>query len=150
MFAPLPFALHATSGCPPHAELALSLAWAFEDVDATAVDADLEALARRLPAAASSHPLAELKSLARVGARGETRDGADTGCLLLHTVLESRCPHPLALAIVAVEVGRRRGLSVGIVSNGEDHFVGHTDLPAPLLLDIQTGRSSRQTSCPRR
>ena len=39
MFAPLPFALHATTGCPPHAELALSLAWTFEDLDAAALDA---------------------------------------------------------------------------------------------------------------
>jgi hypothetical protein len=32
VFAPLPFALHATAGCPPHAELALSLAWTFDEV----------------------------------------------------------------------------------------------------------------------
>jgi hypothetical protein len=45
MFAPLPFALHATSGCPPHAELALSLAWTFDDVDAAALDAELDDIA---------------------------------------------------------------------------------------------------------
>jgi hypothetical protein len=140
MFAPLPFALHATTGCPPHAELALSLAYAFEDVDAMALDGDLETLARHLPPPASSHPLAELKSLARVGPRGEAPDDVGTEGLLLHTVLSARTPHPLALAIVTVEVGRRRGISVGIVSNGEDHLVGHTDLPAPLLLEVESGK----------
>jgi hypothetical protein len=55
-------------------------------------------------------------------------------------VLSARTPHPLALAIVTVEVARRRGISVGIVSNGADHFVGHTDLPAPLLLDVDSGK----------
>jgi hypothetical protein len=94
MFAPLPFALHATTGCPPHAELALSLACAFEDLDAMAVDGDLETLARRLPPPASSHPLAELKSLARVGPCGETTDDVGTEGLLLHTVLSARTPHP--------------------------------------------------------
>jgi hypothetical protein len=43
VFAPLPFALHATTGCPPHAELALSIAWTFEEVDAAALDAELDA-----------------------------------------------------------------------------------------------------------
>jgi hypothetical protein len=51
MFAPLPFALHATTGCPPHAELALSLAWTFEDLDAAELDGSLAALAEQLPPA---------------------------------------------------------------------------------------------------
>ena len=37
MLEPLPFAL-AASGCPPHAELAVSMAGAFHDVDAALVD----------------------------------------------------------------------------------------------------------------
>jgi hypothetical protein len=140
VFAPLPFALHATTGCPPHAELALSLAWTFEDVDSAALDADFDALARYLPAPASPHPLDELKTLARVGPRGGPASVVDTDGLLLHTVLASKAPHPLALVIVAAEVARRRGLAVGIVSNGSDHYLGHTELPAPLLLDVVAGR----------
>ena len=61
MFAPLPFALHATAGCPPHAELALSLACSFEAVDAAALDAELDALAERLPEPAGPHSLDELE-----------------------------------------------------------------------------------------
>ncbi len=140
MFAPLPFALHATTGCPPHAELALSLAWTFEEVDAAAVDGELDALARYLPTPESAHPLDELKTLARIGPRGEPPSEVETDGLLLHTVLASEAPHPLAMAIVCTEVARRRGLSVGIVSNGSDHCLAHTELPAPLLLDVRTGK----------
>jgi hypothetical protein len=140
MFAPLPFALHATTGCPPHAELALSLAWTFEDVDAAALDAELNALAGGLPRPASAHPLAELKTLAGVSRRqGAPPSPVDTDCLLLHTALDSKAPHPLTLAIVAAELARRRGLAIGIVSNGVDHCLAHTELPVPLLLCVETG-----------
>jgi hypothetical protein len=140
MFAPLPFALHATTGCPPHAELALSLAWTFEDVDAAALDARLDELAGELPAPGGDHPLDELRTLAWVSARqGGPPGPVDTDALLLHTALDSPTPHPLALAIVAAELARRRGLAIGIVSNGIDHCLAHTELAAPLLLCVETG-----------
>jgi hypothetical protein len=138
MFAPLPFALHATTGCPPHAELALSLAWTFEDVDAQALDAELDALASLLPAPASAHPLDELKTLTGVCRRAGSPSPVDTDCVMLHSALAARDPHPLAVAVVAAELARRRGLAVGIVSNGEDHCLAHTELPAPLLLQVET------------
>jgi hypothetical protein len=138
VFAPLPFALHATTGCPPHAELALSLAWTFEDVDAAALDARLEALAEGLPDPASLHPLDELRTLAGLCRRAGEPSPIDTGCLMLHTALAARDPHPLAVAIVAAELARRRGLAIGIVSNGENHCLAHTELPAPLLLCVKT------------
>jgi hypothetical protein len=141
MFAPLPFALHATAGCPPHAELALSLAYAFDDdVDAAALDAQLDALAAMLPAPASEHPLVELKTLAPLARRCAAPPGdLDTDSLLLHTALGTDAPHPLAVAIVGAELARRRAMSIGIVSNGSDHCLGHTELPAPLLLIVETG-----------
>jgi hypothetical protein len=140
MFAPLPFALHATTGCPPHAELALSLAWTFDDLDASVLDAQLNALALGLPAPASAHPLAELKTLAGLS-RGAGPPGAiDTDGLLLHTALGSKAPHPLTVAIVGAELARRRGLAIGIVSNGSEHCLGHTELPVPLLLRVDTGQ----------
>jgi len=138
MFAPLPFALHATTGCPPHAELALSLAWTFEDVDAARLDRQLDDLAERLPESASAHPLDELKTLAGFCRRAGKPGPVDTGCLMLHTALAARDPHPLAVAIVAAELARRRGLAIGIVTNGEDHCLAHTELPAPLLLHVET------------
>jgi hypothetical protein len=136
VFAPLPFALHASTGCPPHAELAVSLAWSFEEVDAAALDAELDALAERLPEPATPHPLDELKTLARFCGRAGDPSPVDTGCLMLHTALAARDPHPLVVAIVAAELARRRDLAIGIVSNGEHHCLAHTELPAPLLLDV--------------
>lgn len=138
MFAPLPFALHATTGCPPHAELALSLAWTFEAVDAAALDEELDALAEHLPEPASPHPVDELKTLAGICRGAGEPNPVDTGCLMLHTALAARDPHPLAVAIVAAELARRRGLAIGIVSNGETHCLAHTELPAPLLLEVET------------
>jgi hypothetical protein len=140
MFAPHPFALHATSGCPPHAELALSLAWTFDDVDAAALDAELDAIAGLMPTPASAHPLDELKTLAPLARRCvSSPSDVDTDGVLLHTALASNAPHPLALAIIGAELARRRGMSIGIVSNGGDHCLAHTELPAPLLLLVETG-----------
>lgn len=140
MFAPLPFALHATAGCPPHAELALSLAWTFDDVDAGALDAELDALVELMPMPRSSHPLDELKTLAPLARHcAAPPSEVDTDGVLLHTALASGAPHPLAVAIVGTEIARRRGMSIGIVSNGSEHCLAHTELPVPLLLVIETG-----------
>lgn len=140
MFAPLPFALHATTGCPPPAALALSLAWSLDEVDAVALDGQLHELAHQLPAPASAHPLDELETLAGLCGRAGDPSPLDTDCLLLHTALGSTAPHPLAVAIVGAELARRRGIAIGIVSNGGDHCLAHTELPAPLLLHVQSAR----------
>lgn len=141
MFAPLPFTLHATTGCPPHAELALSLAWTFDDaLDAAALDAELDRRAQLLPAPLSAHPLDELRTLAVATSPGPVPSDLDVDSLLLHTALASEAPHPLALAITGAELARRRGFSIGIVSNGSQHCLAHTELTAPLLLSIETGR----------
>jgi hypothetical protein len=140
MFAPLPFALHATTGCPPHAELALSLALTFEDLDVAELDGRLDALAELLPAPASAHPLDELKMLAGLGRPPGSPDDVDTDALLLHTALDCKAPHPLMLAILGAELARRRGLAIGIVSNGSDHCLAHTELAAPLLLPVESGQ----------
>jgi hypothetical protein len=136
MFAPLPFALHATTGCPPHAELALSLAWALEDLDAAELDGRLHALAEQLPVPASTHPLDELKTLAGLGGPLGSPSDVDTDPLLLHRALDCKAPHLLMLTVVGAELARRRGLAIGIVSNGSDHCLAHTELAAPLLLPV--------------
>jgi hypothetical protein len=138
MFAPLPFALHATTGCPPHAELALSLAWAFGDVDAAGLDAELDRRAERVPEPASEHPLAELRGLAGIGRAARAPATVATDGLLLPTALKSKAPHPLARAVIGAELARRRGFAVGIVSNGTHHCLAHTELAVPLLLRADT------------
>jgi hypothetical protein len=133
---PLPFAIHATIGCPSHAELALSLAWTFRDVDAGAVDEALDALAGDVRDAAS--PEAELRALAplaaRLGGPPPARRAPGVDDLMIDTALAHASPHPLARAMVVAEAGRRRGYSVEVVSNGSDHCVGHTELGEPLIL----------------
>ena len=47
--------------------------------------------------------------------------------------------HPLALAILLVEIGRRAGLPVGIVAGEHGHFIAHQRLTEPLVLDPATG-----------
>jgi hypothetical protein len=79
---------------------------------------------------------------------GEPPSTIDTEGVLLHSALASKAPHPLALAIVGAELARRRGLAIGIVSNGSDHCLAHTELPAPLLLSVETGEIVDATELP--
>lgn len=140
MLSPLPFSIHATIGCPAHAELALSLAWTFRDVDAGATDNALSRLADSIPQPASNHPRDELRALLAISERLSSRakrpakGGVDD--LMLDTAVDGPATHPLMRAVVAAEAGRRAGLSVGIVSNGRDHCVAHTRLGDPLLLRL--------------
>lgn len=137
MLTPLPFALHASSRCVAHAELALSLAAAFGDVDVEAVDGRLTALATRLPVTTAGDPLAQLRALALLArdpcfpAAGH---GANPGELLLDRALADGVADPLVRALLAIEVARRHGLEVGLVSNGDEHCVAHRRLDQPLLV----------------
>lgn len=144
MLAPLPFALHATTGCPPAAELAVSLAGAFHDVDAVAVDSSLDAIAAGIALPHGRGPAEELAAVAELAASDDpalpaAEDGEDVGGLMLDRALERGRAHPLTLAIVLAEAARRRGIPAGVVSNGTDHCVAHTKLPEPLLLVAASG-----------
>ncbi|NLT07687.1 MAG: hypothetical protein GXY03_15465 [Solirubrobacterales bacterium] len=142
MLTPLPFALHASAPCVPHAELALSLAAAFHTVDAEAVDGRIEALAEGLAVDAHASPRDQLDALAELAhdpRAPQVSVGGDVCCLMLDDALADAVAHPLVGAIVLAEVGRRRGLDVGIVSNGRHHCLGHEQLGEPLLLRADTG-----------
>jgi hypothetical protein len=142
MLTPLPFALHASRACVPHAELALSLAAAFHDVDAGRVDEQVERLVERLVPPTSPTPLGELRALADLlgdPAMPASAIGADVCCVMIDDALDQGAAHPLVRAVIATEVGRRCGFEVGVVSNGEDHCVGHELLDEPLLLDAAGG-----------
>jgi hypothetical protein len=142
VLSPLPFAVHATIGCPAHAELALSLAWTFHDLDAGAVDDAIALISETIPAPASPSPLDELQALAGLGdriARGRPAPGAGVDDLMLDSAVSGDVAHPLMRAIIAAEEARRRGLPVGIVSNGRDHCIAHTRLGEPLLLHLDAG-----------
>jgi hypothetical protein len=142
---PVPFALAAT-GCPPHAELAVSLAGAFHDVDAEALDESLARLALRIPDSAPADPAAGLRAVAELWRQGALPDpcpeagDVDLDCLAIDRALLAGRAHPLVQALLAVEAGRRRGLSLGLVSNGVDHCVAHTQLDAPVVVGVPSGR----------
>jgi hypothetical protein len=58
---------------------------------------------------------------------------------MLDTALAGGPAHPLVQALVAIEAGRRRGLPLGLVSNGVDHCVAHTGLAEPLVVRVPSG-----------
>lgn len=142
MLTPLPFALQATQACVPHAELALSLAAAFHDVDAGRVDEEIERLVGLLAPVDGATPLDELHALAGLladPAMPASVVGQDICCLMLDDAFDQQAAHPLMRAVIAVEVGRRAGMDVGLVSNGSEHCVGHERLDEPLLLRADSG-----------
>src|SRR3954453_10454170 len=105
----------ACDGCPPVAELLLALAGEFRHVDAEAADARLDELALPLFGLASGN----LQTAAGAVAGGldsyHTERGSAAGPWL-DVALEARAGHPLVLAAIAVEVGRRAGLPVHVLS----------------------------------
>jgi Transglutaminase-like superfamily len=134
-----PFRLHASVMCPSHAELSASIAFELGELDPDRFERDLTALAAALPA--ESGPEAQLRALGEVVGSGalvaRSYGGAEE--LLAGEVIRRGHGHPLALAVVLAELGRRAGMSVGIVADERDHYVAHTRLAAPLLLDPRTG-----------
>jgi hypothetical protein len=135
----MPFRLHAAVTCPPPAELAVSLAWELGDLDADRVERALCALGAAVLVEVEHDPEAELLALAEVvtcSALCPRRDGE----LLIDRVLERGHGHPLLVAIVLAEIGRRAGLPVAIIAGERGHFVAHQRLTVPLVLDPTTGR----------
>jgi hypothetical protein len=139
VIAPLPFALHASTGCPGHAELALSLAWAFRDLECGPVDARLDGLAATMAEPRSNQPMDQLCAVASLCEWGEVPIVPTPDALLLDSALTSGAAEPLVQAIVVCEAAIRRGVPIGIVSNGVDHRCAHTRLPQPVVLDPVTG-----------
>lgn len=142
MLTPLPFALQASAACVPHAELALSLAAAFHEVDAAAVDTHIERIGAHLVLPPEASPLEELVALGDLFADTLVAPRADVGgdvCgLMLDDALDQGEAHPLIRAVVAVEVGRRHGLDFGLVSDGRQVCIAHEQLADPLLLCAET------------
>ena len=114
----LPFRLHASATCPPPAELACSLAWELGDFDADRAERNLTALAAAILAETETKPAAQLRALGEAVtnmALCARRDGGPRE-LLIDKALERGHAHPVLIAIVLQEIGRRAGLPVGIVA----------------------------------
>ena len=137
--AAVPFRLHASVTCPPPAELAISLAWELGDLDADRVERALCALGAAVLVEVDHDPKAQLLALGEAVSGATLRVRRD-GELLIDRMLERGHGHPVLIAIVLAELGRRAGLPVGIVASERGHFVAHQRLTEPLVLDPATGQ----------
>jgi hypothetical protein len=131
----VPFSLHASATCPPPAELAIALAWELGDADPDRIERTLAALAAHTRRELAPDARRQLRALGEAPLNAR-RDGE----LMIDRVLERRTGHPLAVAIVLTEIGRRAGLPVALVAGDRGHFVAHQRLTEALVLDPATGR----------
>ncbi|WP_084284671.1 transglutaminase family protein [Solirubrobacter soli] len=138
----LPFRLHASVTCPPPAELALSLAWELGDFDADRSERNLTALAAAILPGTERDPAAQLRALGEAVTNMVLCSRSDGGPneLLIDQALEHGHAHPVLVAIVLQEIGRRAGIPVGIVANENGHFLAHQRLTDARVLDPRTGR----------
>ncbi|HWK28275.1 MAG TPA: transglutaminase family protein [Solirubrobacter sp.] len=113
----------ASGECPPIADLMLALAAEFHAVDEAAADARLDALALPLFGLASDHPRTAAARLAEVIDTFHA-DRMSVAGLWLDRALETRSGHPLMLAALIAEVGRRAGLAVQVFSAPTGWFAG--------------------------
>lgn len=121
------FARLVAGPCPPPGELLLAVAAELRPVDLDRASFRLDELARGLFAEALRRDRqASSRRLARLLIE-EARFRGDPGPargLLLDEVLARRAGHPLALAVVAAEVGRRAGVEVAVCSTPTGWYAG--------------------------
>ncbi|MDA0182310.1 hypothetical protein OJ997_18530 [Solirubrobacter phytolaccae] len=134
----LPFRLHASVTCPPPANLAASLAWELGDLDAERVERAYDALIAATPVEVERTAEGQLRALGEAPLRATRGGTADA--LLLDRALERGHGHPILVATILAEVGRRAGLPVGVVAGAAGHFVAHQRLTEALVLDPYTGQ----------
>jgi hypothetical protein len=128
----------AAGPCPPPAELLLAMAAEFGAVRAARTSFRLDELARGVfEAAAERDPGAIARRLAAVvieELRLQTDESSVEG-LWLDTVLERRTGHPLVLAALAAEIGRRAGVAVGVCSTASGWFAAVGEHHRQWLID---------------
>jgi hypothetical protein len=127
----------ASGGCPPIADLMLALAAEFHDVDAGAADARLDELALPLFGLAGGDQRAAATRLAAVldAEPGFDADRASVAGLWFDAALEAHTGHPLVLAAITAEVGRRAGLAVHVLSAPTGWYAGLADGERLWLVD---------------
>jgi hypothetical protein len=137
------FADCARAACPSYAELALALAGEFRAVDEAAAEARLFCIAAAL---GDREPHAPADQLGRVAAAVAESIGPvacrpdDDEDFMLDAVLAGGSGQPVMLAVIAAEVGARRGIPLGIVSDGRRHLVAHQEAATPLVADFAVRR----------
>ena len=127
--------------CPAPGAALLAIAAEFRPLDAARTSFRLDELARSLfPVAAERDPGAAARSLAALLTEEARlrRDESSLEGLWLDRTLERRAGHPLALAVIAAEIGRRAGLAVGICSTAWGWYAGIGEPERLWLIDPST------------
>src|SRR4051794_10120753 len=116
----------ATGGCPPVADLMLALAAEFRNVDADGADQRLDELALPLFGLAGGDLRVAAGRLANLldTEPGFDADRASVAGLWFDAALEARAGHPLMLASVVAEGGRRAGLPRHLLSPPTGWYAG--------------------------
>jgi hypothetical protein len=126
------FADLARRRCPAVGDVLLVMTGAFQQVDVDAIDARLDDLARPLfdvPAGARAGRLAEVLSRFRV-------DERSVGGLWLDQVVRTERGHPMLVAAVGSELGRRAGLDAGVFSTPSVWYAGVVEGERLWLIDL--------------
>jgi Transglutaminase-like superfamily len=111
--------------CPAPGDALLAITAEFRTLDVTQTSFRLDELSRPLfnidrdPGVAARALATLLTDDLRLSREESSLDG-----LWLDRVLERRAGHPLALAVIAAEIGRRAGLAVGICSTAWGWYAG--------------------------
>ncbi len=127
----------ACGGCPPLADILLAMAAEFREVDTEAAEATLDELALPLFGLAGGDLRVAADELATVldHRPGFFADRGSVSGLWLDCALEARAGHPLILAAIAAEVGRRAGLRVHVLSAPTGWYAGLADGERLWLVD---------------
>jgi hypothetical protein len=124
------FARWCDRGHPPIDRFLLSLAAEFHPVDEEAALERLDELARPAFGIASlPHEDGARRLIEAIGEGGGLHPGpvGDPDALMLDRVLASGCGRPELLAAVYLEVARRAGVSLALLSSGLNWFLGLED-----------------------
>jgi hypothetical protein len=123
-----------------HAHLAIALTAQLNPAESGRVDAELDGLAATLQPLWDLSPREQLVGCAAAMAMRFTPCGDHSlDDLVLNDVLARRVGHPLLLAIVAADVGRRAGLPLGLVGRGHEQHLAHVVLAEPVVADPRQG-----------
>jgi hypothetical protein len=137
------FAALAQQRCPAVGDVLLVMTGAFQEVDLDAMDARLDELAR---------PLFDVPAEARAGRLAEqlgrfALDEHSVGGLWLDEVVRSERGHPMLVAAVGAELGRRAGLDAGVFSTPTVWYAGVVDGERLWLIDL--GEPTADSASPR-
>jgi hypothetical protein len=136
----------ASGPCPPITGFLLVLSASLEPVDDRGADERLDDLARSVFGLLDADGHTQMNELANVLTRAPafTIDETTPAGLHLDRALQQRAGHPLILATVLAEIGRRAGLETGVYSSPNGWYAGRIDHETLWLVDPAT----RQMTAP--